>query len=143
MEIDDGVYAGVFVVAQVKKTLLHKTMFHLCALDNDRFWVRLKRNKKGGVAFRPLRRVVKVTFEVSEKATKKSTTTGASSPRRQQVSVGDMEEEPQLPSAPSPRGRFGGSSPVVPPEEGSPIDPETAQYMLILNDFGADSEKCT
>ncbi len=62
IEIDNGVYAGVFVVTQVKKTLLHKTMFHLCALGSDRFWVRLKRCKKSGVAFRPLRCVVKVHF---------------------------------------------------------------------------------
>ena len=62
MEIDDGVYAGVFIVTQIKKTLLYKTVFHLCALDKDEFWVRLRRNKKQGVVFRPLRRIVAVKF---------------------------------------------------------------------------------
>jgi len=52
VEIDDGVYAGVFVVTQVKKNLFKKTLFHLTALDRDEFWIRLKRNKKSGTPFR-------------------------------------------------------------------------------------------
>ena len=62
VEIDEGVYAGVFIVTQVRKTLLKKTLFHLSATDKDEFWIRLKRNNKGGTRFRPLRRIVNVTF---------------------------------------------------------------------------------
>ena len=78
MEIDDGVYAGVFIVTQIKKTLLYKTVFHLCALDKDEFWVRLRRNKKQGVVFRPLRRIVAVKF-VEPSSSSSGSSSGSSS----------------------------------------------------------------
>jgi predicted acetyltransferase len=69
VEIDDGVYAGVFVIVQVKKSLfMKKTLYRLTARDRDEFWIRLKRNKKAGQLFRPLRRVVDVRFESREDA---------------------------------------------------------------------------
>lgn len=119
------------MVAQVKKTLLHKTLFHLCATDGDRFWVRLRRNKKGGVPFRPLRRVVKVDF---------------------------VEPAKKLASpTPSAKGKAGEPMPSAPPgpvsmdlsgsdlgEEGGSSDrgaaaAEADQYAMVLNDYtGAD-----
>ena len=64
IEIDEGVYAGVFVVARVKKTaIFKKTLFFLVGLDGDEFWVRLQRGKhKNGVVFRPNRRVVEERY---------------------------------------------------------------------------------
>ena len=63
MEVDEGVYAGVFVVIALRKTaLLKKTIYHLWGLNGDEFWIRLKRGKKGGIPFRPLRRVMDVKF---------------------------------------------------------------------------------
>lgn len=131
VEIDDGVYAGVFVVAQVKKTLLHKTMFHLCALDNDRFWVRLRRGKKGGVAFRPLRRVVRVSFvEPGKDSSSKHDSLN------KPVDHSHSHAAPPSPSTPS--------SPVTPyfyHANQAPLDDvehETAQYEMILNDFAPD-----
>jgi hypothetical protein len=123
VEIDDGVYAGVFVVCQVKKTLLHKTMFHLCATDDDRFWVRLKRNKKGGVTFRPLRRVVKVSFVEPVKPVKP-------------VKTDDLSQKPVAQSAPStPTSPAAQPSAAAAEEEGL-----AAQYEMYLNDFGAEEE---
>lgn len=58
MEIDEGIFAGVFVVTKTKKTLFHKTMYHLSATDGDEFWIRLQRGKnKKGQKFRPLRKI--------------------------------------------------------------------------------------
>jgi hypothetical protein len=132
IEIDDGVYAGTFVVTQVKKTLLHKTMFHLCALDSDRFWVRLKRNKKSGVAFRPLRRVVKVQF-VDEKKSKDAAAAKKLDEEDAQA-VQDNHEGYQESSA------FAPESPVAlaglghsRSQDESPEDAEAAEYALILN----------
>lgn len=59
VEIDEGIFAGIFVVTKAKKTLFHKTMYHLSAADGDEFWLRLARGPgKKGQKFRPLRRVV-------------------------------------------------------------------------------------
>jgi hypothetical protein len=127
------VYAGTFVVTQVKKTLLHKTMFHLCALDSDRFWVRLKRNKKSGVAFRPLRRVVKVQF-VEEKKSKADAAAAKKQDAEDAQAVQDnhaaYEESPAF--APESPVALAGLGHSLSQDEGAE-DAEAAEYALILN----------
>lgn len=59
VEVDEGLFKGIFVVVGFKKSpIFRKSFFHLAALHGDEFWVRLKRSdKKRGVKFRPLRQV--------------------------------------------------------------------------------------
>lgn len=118
MEIDDGVYAGVFVVTEVKKNLLQQTMFHLCALDKDEFWIRLRRNNKSGKAFRPLRRVVRVTFNNNSNST----------------------SPPASPTSDSGRGNT--SRPVSLAQNAglNADEQEAAEYALILNEYGGDDD---
>lgn len=67
MEIDEGVYAGIFVVGEIKKSpVTRKTHFLLRGLNGDDFWIRLQRGpKKHGIPFRPLRKI-KVEFRALE-----------------------------------------------------------------------------
>ncbi len=59
MEIDEGIFAGIFVVTKSRKNIFRKTEYHLSAADGDEFWLRLQRGaSKKGQKFRPLRRVV-------------------------------------------------------------------------------------
>ena len=61
MEIDDGLYSGLFVIIGTKKSTFRKTFFHLTAGNGDEFWIRLKRgDHKNGIPFRPLRKVANI-----------------------------------------------------------------------------------
>ncbi len=64
MEIDEGLYAGIFVVIGYKKSMFRKTVFHLCAEQGDECWVRLRRGTKKGVKFRPLRQVATIDYNI-------------------------------------------------------------------------------
>ena len=121
VEIDDGVYAGVFVVTEVKKNLLQQTLFHLCALDKDEFWIRLRRNNKSGKAFRPLRRVVKVTFNASSTASPPASPTNASA----HSSTNGNNSRPVS---------------FAQDAEFTADDQEAAEYALILNEYGGDDD---
>ncbi len=70
MEVDEGLYAGVFVVIGYRKSFFRKTYFHLCGERNDECWVRLRRGNqdhmKRGVKFRPLRQVAIVDRSIAE-----------------------------------------------------------------------------
>lgn len=53
-------YKGRFVVIGCRKALFtRKTLFHLSAVNQDEFWIPLRRkeNKNSGIRFRPLRQV--------------------------------------------------------------------------------------
>lgn len=117
----------MFIVTQVRKNLLKKTLFHLCALDKDEFWIRLRRNKKSGVPFRPLRRIVKVQFIEPQKAAKPeahvaSPVVTSALPHK----TADSGES----TAPLAGGRV-----ETTVEEG---DQEAAEYALILNQYTGD-----
>jgi len=120
VEIDDGVYAGVFVVTEVKKSLLQQSLFHLCALNKDEFWIRLRRNNKSGKAFRPLRRVVKVNFKSPASPASPASESDAS-PASRPVSTANK--------------------PAASP--GKPLDAdeqEAEEYALILNEYAGDDD---
>ena len=58
IEIDEGAYSGIFVVAKAKKTLAKKTVYGIIDRSGALYWTRLQRNLKSGYKFRPLRRVI-------------------------------------------------------------------------------------
>lgn len=63
IEIDEGLYCGIYVIIGYKKsTLLRKTSFQAIAKDMTEHWLRLRRGRvKRGLVFRPLRQVARVT----------------------------------------------------------------------------------
>jgi len=59
IEIDEGKYAGLFIVTNVKKIFMRRTRFELNRGGTETAWVYLQRGKsKKGIKFRPLRQVV-------------------------------------------------------------------------------------
>jgi hypothetical protein len=82
------VYAGVFVVVQIKKNMLKKTLFRLVGHEQDEFWVRLQRGNKAGVHFRPLRRVVAVNFEGLDSKGRSKDQSGGGNGEKYQVGAG-------------------------------------------------------
>lgn len=125
----------MFIVTQVRKTILKKTLFHLCALDKDEFWIRLRRNKKSGVPFRPLRRVVQVQFIEPVKAAGSSKSLeahAAASPLADSSASAALHKADfgGAPSAPLATGRVETTT-----GEG---DQEAAEYALILNQYTGD-----
>lgn len=121
-------------MTQVRKNILKKTLFHLCALDKDEFWIRLRRNKKSGVPFRPLRRIVQVQFIEPLKIAKSPSSCGepdVASPVLHSSSSGSAEKNSNLSaSAPLASGRVETTA-----DEG---DQEAAEYALILNQYTGD-----
>lgn len=125
----------MFIVTQVRKTILKKTIFHLCALDKDEFWIRLRRNKKSGVPFRPLRRIVQVQFIEPVKAgSSKSIETNhaAASPLADSSASAALHKADfgAAASAPLATGRVETTA-----NEG---EQEAAEYALILNQYTGD-----
>lgn len=57
VEIDEGPYAGRYVVTGVKKSVFQKSLFRLSNFEGEDEWVKLKRGNKAGLPFRVLRRV--------------------------------------------------------------------------------------
>lgn len=57
VEIDEGPYAGRYVVTGVKKSVFQKSLFRLSNFEGEDEWVKLKRGTKAGLPFRVLRRV--------------------------------------------------------------------------------------
>ena len=143
MEIDDGVYAGVFIVTQIKKTLLYKTVFHLCALDKDEFWVRLRRNKKQGVVFRPLRRIVAVKF-IEPSSSSGSSISGNQMNDTNTILNTDNSTNNNNATATTTAGRDISSSNNIVEEESTPaslpsIDPQFS--LQLINNISSDEEE--
>jgi hypothetical protein len=67
-------------------------LYRLVASETDQFWIRLKRGQKSGVSFRPLRRVVHVSFE-SDKAEIPNTSNKASFMKVESANREDLEGE--------------------------------------------------
>ena len=55
IEIDDGPLAGINVVTAIKKSFGFSTQFRLTSFSHPDTWVTLRRGKKDGLPFRPLR----------------------------------------------------------------------------------------
>lgn len=129
MEIDDGVYAGVFVVTEVKKSILQQSLFHLCALDKDEFWIRLRRNNKSGKAFRPLRRVVRVNFGSNKNGK-------GTNPDNNNTTNSSSHNNNYGKASASPNSR-----PVSTADNHMDADElEAAEYANILNEFADDDD---
>lgn len=57
IEIDEGPYAGRYVVTGTKKTVFQKSLFRISNFELEDDWVKLKRGPKAGLPFRVLRKV--------------------------------------------------------------------------------------
>lgn len=65
IEIDEGKFAGVYIVTDVKKTIWGKSLFELNngLGQGSTVWVHLQRSrKKTGIKFRPLRPIVSSSY---------------------------------------------------------------------------------